>query len=303
MPLTQATNRVVIEGILNECDLSESSYFKNGEMVECIKGTVYVKTVETFDGKEKELIIPVAVFANKYKKNTTVLSPSYVSLHTAMTEYTSAAAAPDGVEPDYVRVTGGKIEMNEYPSKKTGDIVSFPRISASFISRVKKEEYKPEATFTVDFLIVKADYELDKEGEETGRYFIQGTVPKWDGEVELVPFYINNKNVIDAVTSYWQVGDTVTAIGKLDFSQTVEKKSIKSNTDFGEERVRDYVSTIRVSDIIITGGNQTPHEGADAFDGDEIQQALTRRRARLEEAKTRAKTPTAPKTKAPEYEF
>lgn len=286
MELRQAENKVRIEGILNEVDIKEKSYVKNGKTVECISGRIHIKTTETINGKEKELIIPIDMFANKYTKDGKI-NTAYNSIYRVMTELVSAAAAPEGVEPDLVRVNGS-LKMNEYPSKRTGEIVSFPRVTASFVNKVKTDEYKPEATFSTEFVVVSADYETNKDGEETGRYRIHGVVPQYGGTVDVFQFYAVSKNVIDAVSSYWAIGDTVSAIGKLDFSQTVTKEKRTVEVDFGEPQEKEYTNTITVSDLIITGGSQTPLDGANAYEAGAIQEALAERKARLAEAKAKA---------------
>jgi hypothetical protein len=66
--------------------------------------------------------------------------------------------------------------------------------------------------------------------------------------------------------------------------------------DFGEPRIER--KTVSVSELIITGGSQTPLEGDFAFDMDEIQAALEARQAHLAElkAKQKAKEKGAPKS-------
>ena len=57
--------------------------------------------------------------------------------------------------------------------------------------------------------------------------------------------------------------------------------------DFGEPRMERYTKSI--SELIITGGTQTPLEGDFAFDEDEINAALKERQAYLAELKEKAK--------------
>ena len=56
--------------------------------------------------------------------------------------------------------------------------------------------------------------------------------------------------------------------------------------------------TISVSELIITGGTQTPLEGEFAYDSDEISEALKSRQARLAEMKE-SKAAVANKQAAP----
>ena len=95
--------------------------------------------------------------------------------------------------------------------------------------------------------------------------------------------FAQSAGVIDAISTYWNVGDTVRANGRLDFSATTE--TVIQEVDFGEpiEKTR----TINRSDLIITGGSQEPLEGDFAYDSAEIQDALAARKLRLEQQKER----------------
>ena len=107
--------------------------------------------------------------------------------------------------------------------------------------------------------------------------------------------YAQSEGVISAISQYWDIGDTVKANGRLDFSATTE--TIIEEVDFGEpiEKTR----TINRSDLIITGGSQTALEGDFAFDEDEIQNPLAERRNRLEAQKSRDMSRAATKQTPP----
>ena len=55
--------------------------------------------------------------------------------------------------------------MNEY-FNSNGTLVSFPRISASFVTKAKKEELKPEASFEAEFAVVFKDYTVSTCGND-----------------------------------------------------------------------------------------------------------------------------------------
>ena len=108
--------------------------------------------------------------------------------------------------------------------------------------------------------------------------------------------FAQSAGVIDAVSTYWNVGDTVKANGRLDFSATTE--TIIEEVDFGEpiEKTR----TINRSDLIITGGSQEPLDGDFAFDNAEIQNALADRKLRLEAQKNKDMSRAAAKQTPPQ---
>ena len=290
--LKQAENIVKVEGILSEIKLEYGSYVKDGKTVENIGGSIIVRVDQTVNGEKIINEVPVHMFANKYKNNGEP-NPAYTSIEKVKPTYNSmAAAAETGVEPDRVRITNGDIRMNEYYSQND-KLVAFPRINASFVNRVKKEDCKPEASFQLTFVVGQADFEVVND-EETGRYLVQAIVPQYGGRVDIIPLVGASQGVVNAISTYWQEGDTVKASGRLNFTSTTE--TIVIEQDFGEpiEKVR----TINVSELLITGGSQTPLDGDFAYDAADIRQGLAERKARLEAQKekdlSRAKTRQAP---------
>lgn len=273
--LKQAENVVKIEGILSEIKLEYGSYVKDGRTVENIGGSIIVRVNQTINGQDVVNEIPIQMFANKYK-NDGKPNPAYASIEKVKTTYISlAAAAESGVEADRVRITNGDIRMNEYYAS-SDRLVSFPRINASFVNRVKKEDFKPEASFLLTFVVGPSDYEVIND-ENTGRYLIHGIVPQYGGRVDIVPLICASPNVINAVSSYWQEGDTVKASGKLNFTSKTETVVVEQ--DFGDPI--EQTRTTNVSELFITGGNQTPLDGDFAYDAEEIRKGLAERKDRL----------------------
>ena len=292
--LRQAENRVKVEGILAEIDIKPGHFNKNGQMMDSIGGSIVVKVTQKINGEEKELAIPVHMFASKLTNKGTP-NPASESIKKIADEYVSIAASENGEDgADRVRITNASIRMNEYYSQD-GRLISFPRVNASFVTRINKSDCKPEATFTTEFVVATKGEEL-KNDEPTGRHKIDAIIPQYGGKVDVVPMYAQNANVIDAISTYWNVGDTVKANGRLDFSATTE--TTIEEVDFGEpiEKTR----TINRSDLIITGGSQEPLEGDYAFDNAEIQSALADRKVRLEKQKDKDMSRTASKQTPPQ---
>ena len=278
--MRQAENIVRIEGILSEVNIEKGSFQKGTNTVESIGGSIQIKVAEP--GKEV-LEVPVSMFATKLT-NAGKPNPAYESIERVMNEYTSIAAAGGEEGADRVRITKAAIQMNEYYNDKE-TLVSFPRINTSFITRIKKEECKPQAAFSTEFVVAELGEEINNEGEPTGRYKIRGVLPQYGGKVDVVTFYGESEGVIQAISTYWESGATVKAKGRLNFSSTTEE--IIEEVDFGEPQ--KTVRTINVSELIITGGSQNPLEGEFAFDAGEIKTALAERMARLEESKNKKK--------------
>lgn len=292
--MRQAENKVRIEGILSEVDLDYSSFQKDGKTVECIRGSIKVLVNQLINGAETSNEIEVHMFAPKFT-NAGKSNPAFESIEKVKNEYTSIAAAGGIDGADRIRITSGQIKMNEY-FNQSGQLISFPRITTSFVTRIKKEDCKPEATFVVEMVIANQNYKVDDDGNEVEPkvYCIKGIVPGWGGVVDVVDFVCSNENVISAVSTYWENGATVKASGRLNFTSTTE--TYTETQGFGESIERTRTKT--VSELVITGGSPEPLEGEFAYTNEEISEAITARKVRLENQKekdmNRAKARKAP---------
>lgn len=278
--LSQKENVVKIEGILSEIDLKYGNFKKNGVDTKSVNGMIKIRVNQKINNVDTELEIPVHMFASEYT-NSGAKNPAFESIEKIMNEYVSIAAS-DIEHADRVRISRGQITMNEYYGQN-GSLVSFPRITASFVTKIKKEECKPEASFTVVFMVGSKAFETDKDGVETNRYKIIGMIPQYGGKIDVVPFYAINPGVIDGVSNYWNEGDTVKAAGKLNFTSKTETKTVE--VDFGEPT--EQTRTISVSELIITGGSATALTDDYALDTKDVQDALAERKARLDALKER----------------
>ena len=291
--MRQAENKVFIEGILSEIDIVERTYTSNdGVQNNALAGQIKVRVEQKINGVDKILEIPVHVFVNEMTKKGTK-NPAYESIDTVRREFVSIASGAGVEGADRVRISGASIQMNEYWADENR-LSSYPRINASFVQRVKRDEFTPKAQFSTELVVSKMINEVDKDGVETGRLKVEGILPQYGGRVDVVPFIAENPNVVDAISQYWQPKDTVKVSGKLNFSSTVEVYAEEQG--FGEpiEKKR----TINVSELVITGGSQTPLEGEFAFNEEEIKNALAERKSRLESRKAkelaRSSSRTAP---------
>lgn len=291
--LRQAENRVKIEGILSEIDLKNGSFKKNGVEMESIGGIIKVKVEQTINDEVKNLEIPVHMFASKLTTKGTI-NPAYENIERIMNSYTSIAAAGSEDLADRIRISNGQIQMNEYYNNNK-QLVSFPRITASFATKVKKEEFEPCAEFGVTFYVISKGYELDEDGIETKKYKVTAALPQYGGKVDVIPFFSANENVTSGISSFWNEGDTVVANGRLNFSSTVEK--IARKVDFGEAQYD--TRTVSVSELLITGGTQVPLDGDAAYEEADIREALVERKNRLENQKERDIERRATKTSTP----
>lgn len=293
--IREAENNVRIEGILSEVDLNYGSFKKKstGETVNSIGGSIKVQVNQNINGETVMLEVPVHMFASEITNKGTK-NPAYQNIEKIKNEFTSIAAAGSVQGADAIRITNGKIVVNEFPNRM-GEISSYPRISASFVSKISQADMKPEATFTATFVVGKKCAEVNKDGVETGRYKVTGVLPQYGGKVDVVEFITANPKVIEAIDQYWNENDTVSAIGRLNFSSRTE--TVVKEVDFGEPQ--EMVRTFSVSELVITGGSATPLDGDRAYDINEIKEALAERKARLDKMKDDAANSTSKTRNAP----
>ena len=287
--MRKADNIVKLEGMLSEVDLnygkakrtSADRTYATDETI--ISGNIKVKTKETINGIEKALEVVVPFFAYELKRDGGP-NPLFTNIEKIKDEFTSIAAG--GVEKaDLVRIDykGGSLEMNMYVNRNTGALVTYPRINALRISKVNPNAYYPTAAFDIQFYIHSMEQDVDAEGKSTGRFLIMGAVPQFGNRVDVVPFYVDDKSIVNLLQQNWKVGDTVQALGKLNFDR--KTVIVKTEVDFGEP-VQE-VRTTQISEPIITGGTLKPLEGDLVFSTTEIQEALARREAYIESMKER----------------
>lgn len=291
MSLRQAENRVKIEGILSEINLKYGSYQKNGRTVDNIGGDIKVLVKQEINGEQKDFIIPVYMFANKYT-NAGKPNPAYTSIETVMKEYISIAACGSEATADKIRITNGDIRMNEYYNAQ-GNLVSFPRINASFVNKATGE-FRPEASWSLEFAVSSMDFVTDADGVEVEprKLRIKILVPQYGGRLDTMELYATNPRVIDAISSYWETQKTYSAKGRLNFTSVTTQ--VIEEMDFGEPEVR--VRTTTVSELIVTKGTQSPLEDDMAFAPADLAEALKEHKAELEskKEKTNNKTKNTP---------
>lgn len=276
----QAENKVRLEGILSEVNIDDKTFKKNGADTKAIGGSIKILVKQLINGEQTDLEVPVYFFATALTKNGAP-NPAYESIKKIKDEMVSIAAG--GIDAaDRVRITNGSIQMNEY--YQNGKLISFPRINASFVNKIKKEDCKPEATFVTTFVVGSKVEDVDKDGVATGSYTVNAILPQYGGKVDIIPFKATAPGVVNAISTYWNVKDTVRASGRLNFSSRIE--TVEVPVDFGEPQVQNR--TISVSELIITGGSQTPLDGDNAFDENDIEQALKDRTVRLAALKDKA---------------
>ena len=284
--LRQATNKVLIEGILSEVKINYGSYVKDGKTVENIGGTINVRVNQRINGEDVVCEIPVRLYSQKYTR-AGAPNPAYESIQKVMDTYTSIAAAGSEEGADKVRLTAS-IRMNEFYGQD-GALHSYKQIQASFVNRATGE-FKPRADFELEFALSDMKYATDKDGvEQDGsdgnapRFEIKAAVPQYGGVLDYVPLVATNPKVIDHIKTYWEKGKTYRANGTLLFKS--ETHIVTKEVDFGEPI--EETRTFSTHDILVRGGAQDPLQGDFAFAPEELKKAASERENRLNDLKTK----------------
>lgn len=290
--LREAINEFKVTGVLSEIDLKYGTYMKAGVNTEYVGGSIKVLVSETTaNGTLHNMEIPIHMFSNKYTKTGSV-SPAYEAIERVMKEYVSIAACGDEAHADRVMVVGSKntrITMNDFVGRD-GNIVSDPRLTASFVSKVTGP-FEPEATFSLECMLNNMHRVTDADGVEVdpAKLELQVIVPMYGGKVQVMKLHVTNPAAISHIESNWESGKTYQVNGRLNFdAKTVETLQ---EVAFGDPIKKSH--TVSVKEFIISSGSDAYDDDL-AFNIGEIQAAVAQRKADLEAKKNQAKAAPAP---------
>ena len=280
----QSKNIAKIVGLLVENNLKVGSYKKDGQDTEYVAGTLTIRVNQMISGKEEENEIPVSVWVGKYTK-AGAINPAYESMVKAMNNYVSLAIADNPEAATKILISAGDIVENIYSPDGT-NVRCSPRIRTSFINSITNlSNYVPEATFTMDIVVMDIADENNKDGIPTGRLKVKGMACKYDGSMDNFDFVVENPNAINFIRSYWQVNDTVQIGGKIRFTSKTEM--IEVPTRFGDPVYRPKTTTCR--ELIITADSSDVLTPEQKFTPAEIEAGQALRNQTIEKAKEKAR--------------
>lgn len=275
--LKPAENEVTIEGILSEVNIHEGVGQTSKKAY--IMGEVKVRTTATIGGVEKELEIPVRVFANQTTNKGTP-NPAYDNIKKILQMTSLASCGGDLEKADRIRFEKATVQMNEFYNR-ADKLVSYPTIRGTFSRKVDKSTYMPTASFSNVIVVGKFQEETDRDGNLTGRLIVKGILPQWGNRVDVVDYVVESEAAINHITTFWNKGDTVRIVGVPNFTFTTETRVVEMG--FGDPEVKNYVRSI--SELVITKGSQGALDAEFAYDEQDISEALNRRQAYLAELK------------------
>lgn len=269
--LREAANQVQVEGLFveNRMEIVEADGIKviRGEFdVEVAEGEVH-----TF-----------RVYATEKKKDGAD-NNIFKGLKTVMDEYKSIASH-GREEADKVRITNGKLGLNEYYAPD-GQLKQYTQLTTNFINRVPaNDKFEPKAEFEVELFVHSVTDEI-KNNEETGRVILKGYVPLFNGRVIPMQFVVGEEGA-EFVKDNYEPGTTVKIYG--DIINRVEIKEIEESVAFGKPKKKVTRNVVR--ELLVTGGTE-PYDvdSPKAFDPKLIKAALTEREIYLENLKNKKK--------------
>ena len=281
--LRQADAKVSVCGIVSDKKLEMKT--ENG--VRTIEGTITIKTSDTN-------FVQMRVRCADKKKDGSE-NKTFTGVMTVMNEYKSIA--DDGAdEADRVRTSG---QINLFRSNNNGnEIVSY---TSNFFNRIKpNQDYEPKAEFEVEMYIKTLVPEINKDGEETGRYKIVGWIPTFNG-IEPLELFVPEE-LADVVSNTYEPKQTARFYGEI--VQNVTYETIERPMAFGvkKETKANFINELVVTggspaynaeteEEVVKGGNQIP------YNPDTIQAAIEERDRRIKEEQNKPKTNTANNTK------
>lgn len=302
MAVKEMKNYVIVEGILSEVGLKEAQFMdrNTGKPVDCISGDITVRVnqeVEKGQGAVT-LDVPVRFFAKKLT-NAGNINPSYTSLKSILDEAESIAVVGEDMATA-VRVTGASLTMQEYYAPD-GRLITYPSIKASFVNIIRRSDMASKAKFDCEMVIAKMGNKLDKDGVEITPETLEvvGVTVGYGEYTDILPFISRRPDIIKGIPSMYDVNDTISLSGVLNFSTKTE--TYLEPVEIGDPIEKSR--TIRVSEMVITGVSPRG-VASENYDLEDIKLCLAKRTTRLAEAEKKAKmkggTSTGTRTKVAE---
>lgn len=250
--IREAQNEVNICGVLKEKNLKKG--IKDGKPY--IGGNLVIQVTPDSE---------VRVEAFAYETNASgAKSKIYAGLDTVMAEYRSIAdlmQPPHDMPEDEARAnatlvsTHCTIGLNEY-FNDAAKLISGIRYKASFFNRVKREEYNPCANFDVEAYVEAIRKEF-KDGEETGRIFVDTYIPIYGGSVIPITFEAED-DTAEYIADNYTAQKTCHIWGDI-ISKAVRK--VEKRSGFGKSIEKKSVSYRRA--LLITGGDEEQYDKED----------------------------------------
>lgn len=291
----KAENKVIVEGILHEIELTEG-VSRAGK--EYIRGNVTVLVSQKNAGVMEQNEVVFDVFAMKYQKNGQPMV-FYNQILELKEKLISVRAAGSIEGASVVRIKDGNLAENTF---FTGGIErKSTRVQGSNFRAVTAPNPENQtAVFQITMVLLSMAPEIDSNGEETNRLKVTGAVVVYGEKVDVMEFFIEDPNGIAYFTSNFEEQDTISVGGRIRYGSNVGSSTLTPADEevaFGEAIV--IPTTRYVREFIITTA-RPKHDEDTSYDVQAIAEGLRARKTRLMEEKARSQqsrsTPAAPAT-------
>ncbi len=266
--LHQSVNQVIIQGWVNKKEIEETT--KDGK--EFIRANIDIRTSETN-------IIPVEMFAARLTKDGRENS-IYKGIGTIGKEYADATQVEKWQDATKVRITAGQIRSNDFLGQNDEEIHTSVKYNTNFMNRVNDgDDFVPQAKFNIEVIFV-GDREETKDGDPTGRGFIDAYYVDYNGKLNSVYFTVPEK-FWNKVQGELEKGETIYVYG--DIVSSVITKTITVEADFGSDDERIIHNTVK--ERIVKGLKRVEEEKS--FEKKLIKEAMKQRVKDLEGLKAK----------------
>lgn len=286
--MKESMNLVNISGTVESLDIKHIAR-KDGGAGEYLAGTVVVRSS---DKNGNVCTIPVDFFTSQYKKDGT-LSKIYTNL-LGMESWNSIASAGEE-NATRVEIRGAKIVENLFVPQNSEDVMSAYKITSNFFTKANamiedKNEFK--TTGCVVDIAEETKANADGDVEATGRLIVRLAVVGYNDKVEVLKFFVENKDAVDFIQANWQQGDCIQCGGYFKFTAETFEKTVEMG--FGEPETKSY--TRNTKEMIITrGSREAIEEGADGYaNPEDIKKGLAVRKDLMAQTLAKSKEKKAP---------
>lgn len=291
--LKETMNNVFIAGVLVKKDLALKEVDKkdqDGNVIgkeQAISGDLIVRTS---DGSE----IEVSYFSKKMKKDGSGDNLIFKGLETVMNEYKTLEQFPN--EADNIKIGSGQFTVQDYKGKD-GEVKTYSGVKGNFANRIEAKDIEKtplESKFEITGIITKIEDESFK-GELSGNKKVTMNVIGYQGAIIPVVTIVPKAIAEPFMSIGFFEGGFAKLIGKL--VNTKETVEIVEKMAFGADNVRLVTNTISRKEVI--GGNPMGTPPEHEVDETEYNQALAKRKLKLDKIKNEPAKVAKPATTSP----
>lgn len=291
---TESKNIVEVTGILNELEVTTGTSKKTNK--DYVSATAKIRLDQDINGVVTENIIPVGFYANKLKNDGTE-NKMYKRILEYGQTLISATAAEDPSMASKVKISGASLTENAY-YRQDGTLVEKNfAIRGSFINK-QRDTDEEGATFEVSGVVGKMLNEVDKDGQETGRLFVDFIIIGYNGVAHVIRMVAEGASKAH-IENNWNQGDTVNVNGKINMYSSI--RIVKEEQGFGEP-IERKIPEFR-QELVIIGGSKYGLDEAYSYDSGDVKVAIDERAAYLKSLEQAKKATTTSTAKKPNFGF